>query len=266
MVLLLALALPFSARAENSGLERLTTRENVFGWEAVGRLDLPQGFCTGVLIAPDLVLTAAHCMYDARRRAMIEPSQMTFRAGLTDGVAIAERKGLRHVSHPAYRHDVGVTPDNVRHDVALLQLDAPIPSAIAAPFSVGQMGGRGSELSVVSYAVGRDDALSWQRTCRILGKGQGLVGFDCDVTFGASGAPVFDRTGRRATIVSLVSAGGAQDAYGMELAPRVEEVKSALRSGAGVVELTNTRRSTFGFISPDRRNSGSGAKFVPASP
>lgn len=264
LVLVFMLALP--AQAQTSGLDRLTTREHVLGWEAVGRLDLPNGFCTGVLVATDLVLTAAHCMYDVRTGTYIDPAGMRFRAGLADGSAIAERRGRRQVSHPAYLHGLPVTPENVRHDVALVQLDSAIPAAVAAPFVVAQIGGRGSRVSVVSYAAGRDEAPSWQRTCMIIGHYRDLIGFDCDVTFGASGAPVFDRSGQRARIVSLVSAGGGGTAFGMDLPRRLDEVKAALRSGRGVVEASGPAPS-MRFTAPGERASGAGgAKFVPAAP
>lgn len=58
--------------------------------------------------------------------------------------------------------------------------------------------------------------------------------FDCEVTFGSSGAPVFTRDGHRARILSLVSGGGndagATVAYGMELPVLVETLKRDLRA------------------------------------
>ena len=45
---------------EGSALKSLMTRNDSKGWEAVGRLNFGgRNFCTGALIAPDLVLTAA---------------------------------------------------------------------------------------------------------------------------------------------------------------------------------------------------------------
>ena len=82
-----ALALGFAAlaaRADTTPLKRLTLRSDLSGWEAVGRLDLgDRGFCTGVLVAPTLVLTAGHCLADAAREQRVD--HLTFRAGLTDG-------------------------------------------------------------------------------------------------------------------------------------------------------------------------------------
>ncbi|PZQ96672.1 MAG: trypsin [Cereibacter sphaeroides] len=224
----------------DTGLDRLTRRDQSFGWEAVGRVDIgDKAFCTGTLIATDLVLTAAHCVYDGSTGQPEDVSTMRFRAGLSDGVSIAEVAVARAVAHPGYDPQEQTGKNSIGHDLALLQLAEPIPAAVASPFVVQSPGSAG-EVSVVSYARGREDALSWQRSCRVLGRQQGLLAFNCDVDFGSSGAPVFDRSGNRARIVSIISAGRKDAegtiAFGMELPSLLADLKTALRSGRGVIE------------------------------
>jgi len=231
---LFAALLASPAASQNSGLIRLTDRDDLFGWEAVGRVEQgASGYCTGVLIAPDLVLTAAHCVFD-RQGNRIAPETMRFRAGLRDGKTIAERGVARHVAPKAYDPLGGMSAENVRNDAALLELETPIQSALADPFVLHGAPRAGLRLSVVSYGRDRDSAPSWQRDCGLEAFGGGLMQFDCDVTFGSSGAPVFTRDGHRARILSLVS-GGSSDAdgttaYGMELPALVDALKRDLRA------------------------------------
>ncbi len=184
------------------------------------------------------MLTAAHCVFDEAGQPL-DPGGMRFRAGLAEGAAIAEAAVLRSLAHPGYDPTTPVSAENVRHDVALLELAEPIPAAIADPYGVGAPA-KGDAVSVLSYARGREERLSWQRECAVLARAEGLIATDCDVTFGASGAPVFDRSGGgRARIVSIISAGGPDEAgrvvaYGMDL----PGVVATLREGLGRGEAT----------------------------
>lgn len=229
------LAVP--ATAQTSGLDRLTLRGDLLGWEAVGRLEIDRGYCTGVLIAGDLVLTAAHCLFERGTEDRIDPRGISFRAGLRDGETIAERTGARAVVHPRFDPDGAASVDRIRHDVALVQLAHAIPTAVAAPFVVSPLAEDARRVSLVSYGQGRDDALSRQRTCRVTQRGQGLFALDCDTASGSSGAPVFDLSGQRARIVSIISGSATTErgrvAYGMELPGIVADLRRRLRTGDG---------------------------------
>ena len=79
---LLGLSVIATTAQAQTNKRKLTDREDLYGWEAIGRLDVgTRSFCTGTLIAQDLVLTAAHCALDKRTGKPYAPGEVTFRAG-----------------------------------------------------------------------------------------------------------------------------------------------------------------------------------------
>lgn len=259
-ILMCILAFATAAHAQ-SDKRKLTDRDDLYGWEAIGRLDVgTRSFCTGTLIAQDLVLTAAHCALDKRTGKAYLPGQVTFRAGLSNGSALAERKVVQIATHPDFVANAPVSAPRVRVDVALMRLDEPIPYSIADPFALHSGRIAGDEISVASYGRGRSEAITRQRSCRILQRQQGLISFDCDVTFGSSGSAILAKRGPRWQILSIVSA-GVNDGqrvvgYGMELPGIVSELKAIMRRDAPQPKASIRR------LQVGSGKSGSGAKFI----
>ena len=76
---LLAVVLVVSgpARPQDADMVKLETADDSRGWDAVGKLILgKRGFCTGALIGPQLVLTAAHCLYDKTTGVQLRPEEI----------------------------------------------------------------------------------------------------------------------------------------------------------------------------------------------
>ena len=89
--------------ADPSELRALMTANDSKGWEAVGRLNIAgEAFCTGALISETLVLTAAHCVYNADTGERYPANSIEFLAGWRNGRAVAYRSVRRYVVNEAY--------------------------------------------------------------------------------------------------------------------------------------------------------------------
>lgn len=109
------------------------SRPQIVGGSAVGAHPFMAGlmdeggsvsFCGGTFIAPDVVLTAAHCVQDAATRLRVS-------AGLQRNSQHAQAKTIPVKAvriHPGYALD-----DSLHNDVALLFLDAYDPAGLPAP-------------------------------------------------------------------------------------------------------------------------------------
>jgi protease YdgD len=249
------------ALAQESPLVSLQTGDDLKGWNAVGRLNLGKhGFCSGALIAPDLVLTAAHCLYDKTTGAKIDPRDIEFLAGLRNGRAEAYRGAVRAVAHPEYIYTGSSELDRVGFDVALIQLDQPIRQPNVIPFATGDGLQIGSAIGVVSYAQDRAEAPSLQRQCHVMDASATVVVMTCNIDFGSSGAPVFALQDGVEKIVSVISskadAKGQKVSLGAQLTAPLQVVMAEMAKQSGPVATAGARVSTL------KGGKSSGAKFI----
>ncbi len=187
--------------------ERQARQSDSWPWIAIGRVNKSgNGHCTGTLVAPDLVVTASHCLLNKRTGRMHRPESMKFVAGYDRG----EYRAVRDVVEFGFP-DCDVYAGSIKgiekmaFDVAVLRLAQPIEDI--EPVAIGSAPDRASSgsLYLAGYQQDRPYMLSVHGQCSQQRgfSSQYLLAHKCDATRGASGGPLLLEKADGWTIVGL---------------------------------------------------------------
>ncbi len=179
-------------------------------WRSVGRVQTELGGrCTGVLVAMNRVLTAAHCLLSPRSGQFVQPSSVHFLLGYDRG----EFTGVSRVV--AFTVGQGYHPgaQTVGADWAVLALAHPIgsPERVLPLLRDGPR--PRTPVMLGGYQQARPEVLMADTACRLLGQfrdpsGRAVLAHDCAGTRGASGSPLLARSpdGARWGVIGVLSA------------------------------------------------------------
>ncbi len=160
-------------------------------WAALGRVQTELGGrCTGVLIAPDRVLTAAHCLGSRLTGQLVQPGSVHFLQGFSRG----DYTG--HARVAAFSVGAGWDPAGrgpLGADWAVLRLATRLAGP-TLPLWQGDLPD-GAAVMLGGYQQDRAEVLLADTACAVLGRardtaGAALVAHGCTATRGASGAPL----------------------------------------------------------------------------
>ena len=202
-----------AAATAHAGDRRVPVDPNEPPWNAIAKVQTNIGeHCSGVLIAPSVVLTAAHCLYNPRTRALLQP--------LSLHVLLGYQRGQYRWHRLVAGYTVGLGFDPVFRspqawDWARLDLSEPVP-VIPLPVA-GKVPPPGTAITLAGYNQDKAQLLMADVDCPLRHATNQSYGatfrvHDCAGTRGTSGGPLLARQGDNWVVVGIaIAAGGGEN-------------------------------------------------------
>ncbi len=225
----LAIALATMTPADRAGAdedffgydERVVVKPTTLPWRAIGKVTFAgNGHCTGTLIAADIVLTAAHCLFDdisddEEEAEFVWDAPIYFLAGFHEGRLAAGAHIVDTWLPSDFDIDAFANTFEVDHlDYALLRLGEPIGRDVGW-FDVGPLdesqqtallGLGGPKINQAGYSADSDDRMTAHIGCRLITfEPNDTLLHQCDTMVGDSGSPLFYQDTGRYRLVALES-------------------------------------------------------------
>jgi protease YdgD len=172
-----------------------------------------QHHCSAVLIADNLALSAAHCLYSSRQGNWIKGQFIHFVGGYQFDQYKAHSQVLNYYIPPQYRPKSRTNQQNTPYDWALLSLKAPIGKKLGymplARFNAQQLANLSltNQFIQVGYGQHRPYILSADFNCKAhrFKQDNRLIMHQCQSARGDSGGPLLVKRQNRLELVAIHS-------------------------------------------------------------